>query len=149
MSIVESIRRKVLRAMVFFCILPPLPVVLAMLIISKILEDPKLFFISLAIFLPIIMLFTSLKIWLWRSIYLEPLEKLSNHIENLKNMGYRVDDVVYEVLPESSTVIKVKNYNEIPKNRSYRLAALRKGKRYIVFVGIVDDYGLVYDLTDI
>jgi hypothetical protein len=95
------------------------------------------------------MLFTSLKIWLWRSIYLEPLEKLSNHIENLKNMGYRVDDVVYEVLPESSTVIKVKNYNEIPKNRSYRLAALRKGKRYIVFVGIADNYGLVYDLTDI
>lgn len=149
MSVLENVKKKILKNMIIFCILPPLPVLLALLIISKLLENYLLFFNILIILLPIITLFTGMKIWLWRSVYLEPIEKLLIHVRNLKNMGYIIDDTVYEIFSENSKIFVAKCYDDIPKLHNYKLAAIEKGKGYTVFIGISDENKQVYDLIDI
>ncbi|MEM1608493.1 MAG: hypothetical protein QXG81_04385 [Ignisphaera sp.] len=150
MGIVEDIERRILRTMIIFVVLPPTPIIIAVIIFSYILKSFSLLLNTLIILTPIIALFTILKIWLWKTTYIEPVKNLEKHIKNLKNLGYQIDDSTYVVLPINTAVITVKSYSDIPKDRVYKVAAVETGRRgYIALIGIANENNQIYDLTKV
>ncbi|MDK6028140.1 hypothetical protein QPL79_02015 [Ignisphaera sp. 4213-co] len=146
MSILKNLEKKIWRTLIFFVILPPMPIIIALVVASKIVENYSILYTTLLILLPIIAFFTWLKIWLWNSVYIKPLKRIAKHIKNLKNMGYQIDDSSYDILEENAIVVTIKDYSAIPKNHNYKVAAI-KIKGATAFIGIVNENKQVYDLT--
>ena len=148
MGVIEEIEKSILKAMIIFVVLPPTPIVLAVIIFSYILKSISLLLNTLIILTPIIAFFTVLKIWLWKTTYIEPIKNLEKHIKNLKSLGYQIDDSTYVVLPRNTVVIMVRSYSDIPKNHVYKVAAIETGRRgYIALIGIANESSQIYDLT--
>jgi hypothetical protein len=150
MSVIDIALHNAIKFLVMFTILPPAIMILPLLVIGTLFVENfyEYSLKLLAVALPPITLFTSVKVWLWWSTYIAPLKKISRAINILKSSGYLIDDNRFNVVSGDTTIIEAENCSEIPKNAMYTVATISRGK-WMELVGTMDEQRRVYSLLNV
>jgi hypothetical protein len=150
MGVVDVARNNAIKFMTLFVILPPAILILSLLTVGMLLaEDIYTYFLKfMPIVIPPVIVFTSIKIWLWWTTYIAPLKKLSRIINMLKKAGLAINDSELSVISNEMVIVNISSCHEVPRDGVYTVVAISRGK-WLELIGIVDERGRAYNLLTI
>ena len=143
-SVLDRVVTEWLKRIVLLCVLPPIPVVIAILLVFRIT--------SYAVLSPILLLliaFPIIKFIAYYKLFVLPMKRLSKTVKYLKSRGIRIDEYRYKTYPIGyKNIVIVSDPSEIPADREYVIALISSGRGYAV-AGIVDENDTIYNLSKI